>query len=484
MAGSKYTIQMGVAGVQQTVAGINKVRDAQSARATERNADRQLEKMAQAERRAAEEALPAKQRLKNLDAERVKNAKRLEEAQRKLMERERRGVASPYLKSRIAVLKVANKEVDRQIAKVRQLRREESVGGKIRGAVGRFASGVGGQVAAGLGLYGIGSSARQRMSEAGTLQRQAGTSGVDVEFLQEIQFAGKQFSITGDQSALALRRMTRRLAEARNGTGELLPQLEKMGIATTDVNGKAKSTEQVLYEYADAIAAMGNEGDQTLAAFKAFDSEGAALVNVLRKGAHGLDEFRNKAQESSAVIEEYLVDRLAAADAQFITLGQQLKVWSAGVVAGVLPFFHNVKGGMLLMWDVWSTVFGSMKQLASEFIRNPFGITAERIGQIGEIALQRINIRANRRLREREIGHGQANAFAANLHPDAAIKKGGGVSASAPQNMADQLARIGGTRGGQSEIVRQMEILRRTQALTQQQLRELQRIANNTDLLT
>ena len=140
------------------------------------------------------------------------------------------------------------------------------------------------------------------VSNIDRLGKVAKTTGFAAETLQKFQFAAEQSGITSDNAALALRRFARRLGEAQKNTGELLPALKKLGIDTRDSAGNLKSAEQVLFEFADGISKTENASAKLSLAFKAFDSEGAELVNVLRNGADGLNEFFNEADRLGFVL--------------------------------------------------------------------------------------------------------------------------------------------------------------------------------------
>ena len=302
------------------------------------------------------------------------------------------------------------------------------------------------------------------------------------EFLQEFQFGAEQSGIKADQAAMGMQRFARRLAQAQQGGGELLPTLQQMGIELTDAAGNAKSTEEVLKEFADGMTQIEDPQARLLAAFKAFDSEGAALINVMKGGAAGLEEFAQQAHASGAIYEQEVVDRLADADSKLVLFGRVLRVDFAEALVKVLPFLINVRGGIMLMADAAGVAFGVMKKIGQEFIRNPFGLTPSRMGEILNVAGQRLALRGNRRLQEREDllrGFGNRNAPGVGGAANAAA----GANGSAAKQTVDQLARMGGFRGGNSGMRRQLELLQRQQGLTQQQLRELERIARNTDLL-
>lgn len=134
------------------------------------------------------------------------------------------------------------------------------------------------------------------------LGKVAKTTGFAAETLQKFQFAAEQSGVTSDNAALALRRFARRLGEAQKNTGELLPALKKLGIQTRDNEGNLKSAEQVLFEFADGLSKTENQSERLALAFKAFDSEGAELVTVLKDGSAGLNEFFTEADRLGFVL--------------------------------------------------------------------------------------------------------------------------------------------------------------------------------------
>ena len=128
------------------------------------------------------------------------------------------------------------------------------------------------------------------------LGKVAKTTGFAAKTLQQFQFAAELSGVGADQAAVALRRFARRLGEAQKGTGELLPALKKLGIEVRDGSGNLKTGEQVLFEFADGLANTDEATERLALAFKAFDSEGAELVEVLKNGSDGLSEFFDEAE--------------------------------------------------------------------------------------------------------------------------------------------------------------------------------------------
>ena len=119
---------------------------------------------------------------------------------------------------------------------------------------------------------------------------------------------------------MALQRFTRRAAEAAQGTGEAKDALAQMGIALRDQSGNLRSSEDLLGDVADAFARIEDPAERVRLAFKLFDSEGVALVNLLRGGSGALEEMRERARDLGIVLDEHLVRDAERARTELDTL--------------------------------------------------------------------------------------------------------------------------------------------------------------------
>ena len=127
-----------------------------------------------------------------------------------------------------------------------------------------------------------------RIDEAAKTSRKL---GLVTDELIALQLAG----MADGSVDMAVQRMTRRLAEAAAGTGEAKKAIEELGLSAQDLN--LMGPFDAFAALSDAIAGVDNDADQLRLAFKLFDSEGAALVNVLKEGGQAVDEFRTKARD-------------------------------------------------------------------------------------------------------------------------------------------------------------------------------------------
>lgn len=137
--------------------------------------------------------------------------------------------------------------------------------------------------------------------------------GFSIERLQEYRFAADQNGIATRALDMGLQRFSRRVAEAAQGTGELLGTLEQYNVQLRNSDGSMRDINAIFRDYADTIQSAENQSEALRLAFKAFDSEGAALVEFLRGGSDALDTFGARAREAGVVLEEGLVRQGAEA---------------------------------------------------------------------------------------------------------------------------------------------------------------------------
>lgn len=161
--------------------------------------------------------------------------------------------------------------------------------------------------------------------------------GISTDALQELRYAASQVNVEQSALDMGLQRFTRRLGEARKGTGELKDTLLDANIALVDQEGRARSTEDVLADYADAIQNAGDEAEQLRMAFKGFDSEGAALVNVLRDGSSGLRRFADEARAAGLVVNENLIRQAGDAGDKLSTMRQVVSTQLTVALAQLAP---------------------------------------------------------------------------------------------------------------------------------------------------
>ncbi|MCJ8334567.1 MAG: hypothetical protein MJH10_10040 [Epibacterium sp.] len=205
---------------------------------------------------------------------------------------------------------------------------------KLAAPVAAVTAALGAASAAGFGL--ASSTAKAGDSAAKTADR----LGIGIEALQELRFAAERSGVSANQFDTALQRMTRRIAEAAQGSGAAKDAIEELGL---DAAALATMTPDAALEaVADSMAHVADQSDRVRLGFKLFDSEGVGLINTLAGGADGLEEMRQAARDTGAVISE----DTARASEQFQDRMQDLQSSMAGLRTEIgeklIPIFVDV----------------------------------------------------------------------------------------------------------------------------------------------
>ncbi len=139
---------------------------------------------------------------------------------------------------------------------------------------------------------------------ADRLAKTADKLGLPVKTLQQLRYAAGLAGVEQGKLDIATQRFTRRVAEAAAGTGVAKDALAALGIQLKDGNGNIRSTEELLFDVADKMAAIEDPAKRVRLAFTLFDSEGVDMVNMLSKGSAAMRETFAEAVKLGVVTEQ------------------------------------------------------------------------------------------------------------------------------------------------------------------------------------
>ena len=217
---------------------------------------------------------------------------------------------------------------------------------------------LGGALIGAATVGGLGALIDRSITAADAIGKTADKIGVGVEALQELRFAAKASGVEQQTLDMALQRFTRRAAEAAQGTGEAKDALASMGIALRDRDGHLRRSEDLLADVADAFARIEDPAERVRLAFKLFDSEGVALVNLLADGSSALEEMRERARDLGIVLDEHLVRDAERARTELDTLSQVISanltraaLEAAPIIADLSSWLAEVAGSAGIAWE-------------------------------------------------------------------------------------------------------------------------------------
>lgn len=196
--------------------------------------------------------------------------------------------------------------------------------------------------------------------------------GLTTDELQALGHAAATAGVSQTSFEQAMQRFTRRTAEAVQGSGELVQTYKDLGIGLTDANGQMRATTDILDDFADKLAAAPNDAEQLRLAFKAFDSEGAVMVNLLRQGSDALEDLKQQARDTGIILESDLLDQAEALSDRMDLLSKQLRatiypvlIQVAEVATTVAEGWREIGSAIQDTWDDFSTLEKSLYGIAA-----------------------------------------------------------------------------------------------------------------------
>jgi len=143
--------------------------------------------------------------------------------------------------------------------------------------------------------------------------------GVSVEGFSRLEYAAKTTGVSTQTLAMGLQRMTRRVSEAANGSGEAIGALQELGISAEKLN--ALRPEQAFEILADALDDVPNKADKVRLAMKLFDSEGVSLLQTMKGGAGAIRKLGEESDRAGGTISKEFAESATAANKAMIKLG-------------------------------------------------------------------------------------------------------------------------------------------------------------------
>lgn len=175
--------------------------------------------------------------------------------------------------------------------------------------------------------------------------------GVSTGFLQEFRYAAQQVGVTVEAADKGLQRFTRSISESAIGMGAAKDDLNRLGVQLTSTNGRMRATEDILNDVAEGLKNTESETDQLRIAIRLFGQEGAGMINMLKGGAQGLNEFRAAAQRAGVVVSDSAIKNMKAFDDSMTDVKLAVSALAAEFVGSLAPQLKLLAETTLLASD-------------------------------------------------------------------------------------------------------------------------------------
>lgn len=253
-------------------------------------------------------------------------------------------------------VRTVNTRVGSMLGPVQRLRRSIARLGqteafqRLRSSVGR----LGGQlrrfgIAGVVGLTAAAEAARRFVGVGDSIAKTADAIGISTDALQELTFAGDRQGTSSDLMARGLQDFSKRLGEAKSGTGALFTLLKKSNPELLRQLVRSESLEESFGLYADAVAETEDATVRAALANAAFGRAGKTLVNTLRIGKDGVEALRQEARDLGFVLDEETARRAEIAQDRITDLTAAIRGMALQVGSALLPVMQETLEG-LVQW--------------------------------------------------------------------------------------------------------------------------------------
>lgn len=189
----------------------------------------------------------------------------------------------------------ATERLDRQRDAMRRLS-DANVSGrfsKMTGEIGRLGRRT--LMAGGAAVGGIFALANSTANLGDDVAKSADKMGIGISALQELRYSAERSGVSTQKLDSSMERFVKRLGEARQGGGAAAKAYEQLGL---DAGKLAELTPaQSLRVVADELVKVENHSDRVALAAQFFGREGVAMINMLKDGSAGLDQYARDARQ-------------------------------------------------------------------------------------------------------------------------------------------------------------------------------------------
>lgn len=199
------------------------------------------------------------------------------------------------------VAKLAN--IERDLGKAATI--AERNAHRMESAFSRASSVIGSAFAGLAGAFSVGAFASMVQSSidaADSLSKLSQRTGETVENLAKLQYAGSLADVSNEALATSLKKLSKNMAEAVGGTGDVADAFKAIGVAVTGADGSLRSSGDVLNDIADKFASYEDSAAKAALAQALFGRSGADLIPLLNSGSQGLKDMGDEAQRLGIVI--------------------------------------------------------------------------------------------------------------------------------------------------------------------------------------
>lgn len=185
---------------------------------------------------------------------------------------------------------------------------------------------------------------RQTVTALDDIGKTADKLGITTDALQELRAVAESEGIGQASLDSSIERFNKRLGEAQLGAGAAAKTLRQLGLEATHLSNVG--LDQALSLVADKIKDLPSQTERAAAAAALFGREGVAMVNLLRRGADGMDQMRKEARALGIVIDEDLIRNAETAQTKLDLMSRVIGSQVSQALINLAPLLTSAAEGI------------------------------------------------------------------------------------------------------------------------------------------
>ncbi|MGF6347905.1 hypothetical protein [Variovorax sp. W2I14] len=126
-------------------------------------------------------------------------------------------------------------------------------------------------------------------------------TGISVEKLSELRFAGESVGTPFEVLAGGVGRLSKLMAEAAGGNKEATATFKALNVEIKNADGTMRTNEEVLGDLADRFSGYADGAVKSADAQRVFGKSGAEMIPFLNQGREGIEKLRKEAEQLGAI---------------------------------------------------------------------------------------------------------------------------------------------------------------------------------------
>jgi hypothetical protein len=175
------------------------------------------------------------------------------------------------------------------------------------------------------------------------MEKTTAQTGLTAQAVQELQFAGKNAGLSAQDMDMAMVRLSRTMAMAKEGNQQAKDTFSALGLSVADLNGPL---DEVLGKIANSFKEHADGANKAALAQQAFGRAGFEMIAFLDKGQEGIEELRKRAESLGIVLGQDDVEAAARLHESFVEMDAQMQTVKLRAGEELAPAFVQIASAM------------------------------------------------------------------------------------------------------------------------------------------